>query len=326
MQINLPRGIPVYEKVPASQFKPPTVLNMLRTDRHTGYAHYAFREYCAVAIFESGKLVGVVGEDGARRKVTGLDALRLLFDQVIVETGQLDVYSLGSDVAYGINALLNGNPLSIGQELRLLDVRRLFGNLRAQAFNGCVRVYTSDQTSLIFFRNGLAIGYFHDGASEIETSPEDFQRVAGLSGAMLDVLATSGPSADGIDDFFEIINIPALWESVGRSRAAELDKRSRDHEEKAREMLREALIITKRELEGLATAHAGKAGRAIVEKELSGVELESFLRNPNAADATFERIERSAKLLLGSAKATDLTSRMRGVIANRASRLRAFLN
>lgn len=326
MEMKLPKGSPVHEKLPSSQFKPTAVLRMLRADRHTGYARYELHDFSAVLLFESGKLIGAVAKNGSSRKLSGLDTLTELFDRVIVESGQLDVYALSSDLTYGLNALLDGEAMYTRQELRLLDVRRLFGSLKAQSFNGCVRVYTSDQTSLIFFRNGKVLGYFHDGSSDLETSPEDFQRVAGLGGAMLDVLEMSESGRGGVPDLFEIVNVDALWDAVSRRHADEISARSREMKEKARAALREAATATKAELEALAAARAGKAGRTLIEKELAGLDLEQALKNPNAADTTLGRIEVAARLLIGSNKAAELTATMRSIITGRASKLRPILD
>ena len=71
-----------------------------------------------------------------------------------------------------ITALLHGDVLYQGQELKLLDIRTLHGKLKEDQINGCLRIYTADRIALIFYRGGNAVGFFHDGSTEIETTAD----------------------------------------------------------------------------------------------------------------------------------------------------------
>ena len=50
----------------------------------------------------------------------------------------------------------------------------LYEVITEDQINGCLRIYTSDRIALIFYRGGNAVGFFHDGSTEIETTSYNF--------------------------------------------------------------------------------------------------------------------------------------------------------
>ena len=168
--ILLPRGNAVKEKIDPSKVNFPEALKKLKDGGFTGYLRFETGAGTGIFIFNRGRLISALF-DGAERLV-GAEALRRIFSASLASRATLDIYRLSGDLSMSIHALLHGDVLYQGQELKLLDIRSLLGKLKEDQVSGCLRIYTDERIALIFYREGHAVGFFHDGSTEIETTAD----------------------------------------------------------------------------------------------------------------------------------------------------------
>ena len=185
----LPKANPLYEHISAQKVIIPDVLEKLGKGGFTGYLSYSSATFESYCIFAKGKLICVISTEPGREK-TGFEAISALFDKIITTGGEINVYRMTSDLAMCAHALVLGTKLFNGNEVRQVDIKEMMTRLKNQGLNGVVHFYTSERYAMIFYMNGQPIGFYHDGAKAIETSPEESRKIAALPGARLDVCAT----------------------------------------------------------------------------------------------------------------------------------------
>jgi len=177
----LPKGNPLYENIPAAKIKLPDMLEKLKTGNFTGYLNFSFPTSVGILFFESGKLISALLERGTTRQ-TGFEAMAGLCNNIMADGGSLNVYRLSKDLTMGLHALLHGEMLYRGQEVKLIDIKGLLEKVKAQRLNGCLRIYTEDRSALIFYKEGSPLGFFHDGTQDIDTSATESQKIARFTG------------------------------------------------------------------------------------------------------------------------------------------------
>jgi hypothetical protein len=204
------------------------------------------------------------------------------------------------------------------QELKLIDIKGLLEKLKAQRLNGCLRIYTTDRTALIFYKEGAPLGFFHDGSAGIETSASESQKIAGLPGAKLDVLATK--SADELMhyDLLEMVNVPKLWESTSTRYAVERDKIRKEADSVEQYHVQQSLTELEGDLKDVAIAYLGKMGGVLFEKELNERGGRQALLDPERVQDLLAAVERGAKLLTSISKTKEMLETMKHEIADRA--------
>jgi len=305
--VLLPKGNPVKENVNPGKINLPAALEKLQTGKFCGYLRFDFADGTGVIIFENGRLISALFE-GSTQRLIAYDAIATIFEKSLEGNGQLNVYRLAPELALSVHALLHGDVLYKGQELKLIDIKSLLGRLKEMAMSGCLRIYTGDRVALIFYRDGSPLGFFHDGSTEIETTADTSMSVARLPGAKIDVLTTKG--GEGIlADLMKSADLAALWNKA----QVELARRSRTVEEEtsrargAREKeLRQNLLAM---LKTVSLQHLGKIGGSLVEKEfeknLSGSLDEASLM------VFYDRLGKAAKLVAGASKINSMLDEMK---------------
>jgi hypothetical protein len=314
--ILLPRGTPLYENVAAAKVKLPEMLAKLREAAFTGYLKFAFPAADGVLFFEEGKLISALLQQGEKR-LGGFEALAEVCSQMLADGGSLNVYRLTKDLVMGLHALLHGDVLYRAQEIKLIDIKGLLEKLKAQRLNGCLRIYTADRTAIIFYKGGAPLGFFHDGSHDIETSASESQKIAGLPGAKVDVLATK--SADELMhfDLLEMVNVDKLWESSLNRHRAILESLRREGEEQGQKESEAALAALEEDLKEVAAAYLGKIGRALVDKEVVQQGGRAAFLDKGRVDALLAGVERGAKLLASVSKVHEMIAMMRSEIRSR---------
>jgi hypothetical protein len=312
----LPKGNPLYENIPATKVNLPELLGKLKSGGFTGYARFTFPASSCVLFFEAGKLISAKLEQSGSG-LTGFEAIATICTQIFAGGGSLDVYRLSKDLTMGLHALLHGEVLYRAQELRLIDVKGLLEKLKAQSLNGCLRIYTADRTALIFYKDGAPLGFFHDGAVDIETSASESQKIAGLPGAKIDVLATK--SADELMhyDLLEMVNVNKLWESSFAHHIAEREKLKKEIEERENKQRDLKLRELEDDLKEVAVAYLGKVARNLIDKELSDRGGRICLINEAATREFLAGVEKAAKLLTSASKIKEMLDTMKSEITNR---------
>lgn len=311
--ILLPRGTPLKQNVDPGRVNLPDALRKLQAGNFTGYLRFDCQQGTGIVMFEKGRLISALFE-AERERLIAYDALARIFDQSLQGGANLDIYRLSNELAMSIHALLHGNVLYRGQELKLIDIRSLLGKMKDERISGCLRIYTDDHIALIFYRNGSPLGFFHDGSVEIETSADTSLSVARLPGAKVDVLTAKGSEELVLADLMESADLGALWkkaqEVVSRQKRAMQEETVRSKEQKERDRRQKVLSF----LQGTAERHIGRIGGSLVEKEFEKVVNGTV--SEVALSGFYDNLGKSAKLVAGPSKVNDMLEEMKKGVKN----------
>lgn len=318
----LPKGTPLFENLAASKLKLPEVLSKLSTGSFTGYASFVFQSSTAILVFEAGKLVSALLEEQNGQRRTGFEAISSLVELMITTgSGTLNVYKLSKDLTMCIHALLQGEILYKAQELKLIDIKTLLEKIKADQMNGCLRIYTVDRSAIIFYKDGNPLGFFHDGSHDIETSSTESQKIAGLPGAKIDLYSTHGIEELMGIDLLEVVNIQRIWDTAISLNQSEIDKTSKEREERDRKLAALKLVDLEEQLKVIVTEYVGKVGRGVVDKELAEQGGNACLMDEAKVASFFAGVERSAKLLISATSIKAMMTKLSSVIGTAKSDL-----
>lgn len=304
--IILPRGNPVKEKIDPGRINLPDALRKLHSGAFTGYLRFDAPQATGIIIFEQGRMISALCEEVGNRQIAGAALVRL-FARSLAGGTTLDIYRLSSDLALSIHALLHGHLLYSGQEIKLIDIKALLGQMKEEQLSGCLRIYTQEHIALIFYRQGTPLGFFHDGSTDLETTADTSMSVARLPGAKIDVLTTTTAEEQVLVDLLESTDISRIWnrevEKIAsqRQQSAAAEQRTQASIEKER---REKLLQL---LQAAAEAQLGKIGVSLVEKELDKVST----LNDATLEPFYAAIARSAKLVAGPSRIELMLADMR---------------
>jgi chemotaxis signal transduction protein len=307
--ILLPRGNPVKEKIDPGRINLPDALRKLRSGSFSGYLRFDAASATGIIIFEQGRLISALYEEGESRQIA-VAALARIFALSLEGGTNLDIFRLSSDLALSIYTLLHGHLLYRGQEIKLIDIKALLGQMKAEQLSGCLRIYTQEHIALIFYRQGNPLGFFHDGSTDLETTADTSMSVARLPGAKIDVLTTTADEEEVLVDLLESVDISKLWNSEvekiasQRLQSAEAEQRSKvSQENERRDKLLQLFCAA-------AVAQLGKIGVSLVEKEFEKV---SALNDGTLAQF-YAAIARSAKLVAGPSRIELMLADMRHAV------------
>jgi hypothetical protein len=209
----LPRGNPMFENLGTSKLKLPEIVAKLSSREFTGYASFVFQSSTAILVIEGGKLINVLLEDVTGQRQNGFEALSTLSDLMVnSKNGVMNVYKLSSALTMCIHALLQGEIRYKAQELELIDIKILLKKIKDDHMNGCLCIYTEERSTMIFYRDGNPLGFFHDGSYDIETSSTESQKIAGIPGAKIDLYSTQHIEKLPVTDLQEVANIQKIWD------------------------------------------------------------------------------------------------------------------
>jgi hypothetical protein len=305
--ILLPRGNPVKEKIDPGKINLPEALRKLQSGTFTGYLRFETKTGTGVVIFEAGSLISALFEwarDGER--LVNEAAFERIFEQSLAGGATLDIYRLSTELARSIHALLHGEVLYKGQDLKLIDIKALLAKLKQDQMSGCLRIYTREHVALIFYRDGNPLGFFHDGSTDIETTAGHSMSVAREPGAKIDVLLATNNGEGGAVNLLQTIDLLSVWQKIQdgvvRQRRTQVEEANRSKEVVEKDRQQKVLAL----LRGTAEKHIGKIGISLVEKEFDkGV--------PLGADTLFgfyERLAKAAKLVAGPSAVKTMVEEM----------------
>lgn len=295
----LPKGSPLFENLAVSKLKLPDVLLKLGNGSFTGYASFVFQSNTGILVFEAGKLVSVLveGQNGSRE--SGFQALSALAELMVsTGSGALNVYKLSKDLTMCIHALLEGETLYKAQDLKLIDINALLKKIKDDQMNGCLRIYTDEHSAMIFYKNGNPLGFFHDGASDIETSPAESQKIAGLPGAKIDLFSTKSAEELMGTNLLEVTNIQKIWDTCVALHKSAIEKTNIERQDRDKKAVSLQLAELEEKVKLVVGEYVGKVGRGIVDKELSDNGGNSCLIDSDSAEKFMKGVERAAKLLV----------------------------
>lgn len=310
--ILLPRGNPVREKVNPGKINMPDALGKLQKSGFTGYLRFEAAAGTGVIIFSSGKLISALYEEKNDRLIA-YDAIARIFELSLAGLLILDIYKLSGELAMSIHALLHGNTLYKGQELKLIDIKALLGKLKVDKMSGCLRIYTDEKIALIFYKDGNPLGFFHDGSTDIETKADESMSVAKLPGAKVDVLSSGGADEIDLADLMASADLSSLWkkaqEILVKDKQSKQQAVSRDKEL----LQKDRRIKLQSMLRGAAEKHIGKIGVQLIDKEME----KHIPENADWTEAMFNRLldelSRAAKMVAGPSAIKSMVEDMKKV-------------
>ena len=314
----LPKGTPLYENIAAAKIKLPEMLDKLKSGGFTGYLNFLFPSSNGILFYEGGKLISALHER-EKTRLSGFEAIAELCNQILSGGGSLSVYRLSKDLVMGLHALLHGEVLYKGQELKLIDIKGLLEKMKVCQLNGCLRIYTEDRSALIFYKEGAPLGFFHDGSNDIETSASESQKIAGLPGAKIDVLSTKSADELMLYDLLEMVNIGKIWESNKIRHAAQMEQLTREAQERDSKQQDEMLRELEDDLKEVAVAYMGKVGRTLVDKELNEQGGRNALLDTDKVAKFLSGVEKSSKLLTSLSKLKEMSDLMKNEILARVN-------
>jgi hypothetical protein len=259
-----------------------------------------------------------------------------MFDKIISCGGEINVYRMTTDLAMCAHALVLGKKLFDGDEVRQVDIKSMLARLKSQDMNGVVHFYTPDRYAMMFYKNGLPIGFYHDGSRAIETSPEESRKVAALPGARLEVRATKPIEELMNFDLLQMVNLGKLWESaVSRHtttpnttapirvtpvkekepapRSIEVLQQTATPPESSDEKLAELVD----DLQEVAMAYLSREGRILIEKRIAEAGGQMVLMDNEKTEKMLLLIEEEARVIDSHARIDEMIDLMRSEIAGR---------
>jgi len=307
--IYLPRGIPVREKINPARINLPEAMEKLRVGTFTGYLRFDSTPGNGVIIFEKGKLISALylSNDEAERLIA-YDAIARIFEVSIAGHAILNIFRFTPELALGIHALLHGRYVYKGQNLKRVDIPALLEKIKEQQINGCLRIYGKEKVALIFYDHGNALGFFHDGGTEIEIEADLSKSVALLPDAKIDLLETQNSTDMVLADLMGSADLGPIWQ---RARKVLLEDRRKKEEELVhsleaeQEMRRQRILAT---LKTIAGVHIGKFGISQVEKAFNQVGPEVTQQE---LSAFYIDLQKLASLVAGPKKISAMLEEMK---------------
>ena len=334
----LPKANPLYEQISADKVIIPDILEKLGKGSFTGYlSHTApgFESYC---IFAKGKLICAFSSEADKDK-TGFEAITQMFDKIFSSGGEINVYRMTADLAMCAHALVLGTKLFNGDEVRQVDIKSMLARIKGQDLNGVVHFYTTDRYAMMFYSNGLPIGFYHDGSRAIETSPDESRKVAALPGARLEVSSTKPIEELMHYDLLQMVNLGKLWEA---SSSRQAPSQTRDTVAPSTEAPPEPTDIPAAptsnaaaqpvgtpkhsdeklaelvdDLQEVAMAYLSREGRLLIEKRIAEAGGQTVLLDSDKTEQMLLLIEEESKVIDSHARIDEMIDLMRSEIAGR---------
>lgn len=312
----LPKANPLYEKISANNIVVSDVLEKLGSGGFTGYINHSAPGFGFWGIYAKGKLLcAVSNHDGVDK--TGFEAIVLLFDKVISVGGEINVYRMTADLAVCAHALALGGRLLDGEEVRQVDIKGVLARLKGQGTNGVVRFYTSERSAMIFYKDGLPFGFYHDGASSIESTSEESLKIAALPGARVEICSTK-PLEELIQyDLLQMVNLQKLWESASSRSAVSHRKDAPPARSSISTISEQKLLDLVDDISEIASAYLSRAGRVIVETRIKEHGGPVQLLDEAKRALFIARIEADAMAADSNARIVEMMDLMKSEIAGR---------
>lgn len=313
----LPKANPLYEKLSAKKISIPDFLEKLGNGSFTGYVHHSALNLEFYGIYAKGKLLCAHSSDGTMEK-SGFEAIVLLFDAAISTGGEINVYRMTVDLAVCAHAQILGTRLLNGEDVRQVDIKGVLSRLKGQNINGVVRFYTADRSALMFYKDGLPIGFYHDDAASIESSPDESRKIAALPGARIEICTTKTLEELLQYDLLQMVNLQKLWEAALTRSAAARPKAPVPVATAAIPIVEEKkLLELVDDISEVASAYLSRAGRDIVEKRIKEQGGPSLLLDQVKRTNFLAQVEADATTTDSNARISEMIDLMKSEIAGR---------
>ncbi len=330
MLLSLPRPNPLYENIPTSSIHLPDTLKKMGTGGFTGYLGYGAANAEGYLVFIRGALISILLLEGSSRK-TGFEGITALFQHLHSEPGTLNVYRMTAEVAMCTQALLHGSIIVQAEPVASADLKALLGRMKEQALNGTVLFRAAERSGMIFYKEGVPVGFYHDGAKEVLTSPSETQKIAALYGAVVEVCSTPPLEELLHHNFLETLNIERLWQAsqsraTGSQRqppppaappAPETTAASAQEPQTNAVPQTDQLPELVEDLQEIAKAYLGRPGAALLDSLLQNCGGQHALLQTERTDAILADLAAQSLQLDPYARVEEMVELMRSEIAAR---------
>jgi hypothetical protein len=177
---------------------------------------------------------------------------------------------------------------------------------------------------MMFYKDGLPIGFYHDGIKEIETSPDETRKIAALPGARVEIRSTKTIEELMLYDLLQMVNLHKLWEAADAKRNSIQPRTGTSPESSVSlpsiatlEQGNEKLTELVDDLKEVAMAYLSREGRILIEKCFSEAGGSSILLDVDKSEALLIRIEDEARIIDSHARIEEMVDLMRSEIAGR---------
>ncbi len=307
--IRLPRGIPVRQNVNPARINLPEAMGKLRVGDFSGYLHFVSGHGDGLVLFQSGHLISAFFVDPEEStRLIAYDAIARIFQVSIRGYAILNIYRLSSELVPYLHALLHGRYLQQGKALEDFNVRSLLDYLKENGTTACLRVYSQERCTLIFYDQGYPLGFFHDGAKDLEAGADLSSSVASDAGALLDIVEVQSADNLVLADLMASADLRPIWQRTRKILLDEQNQKEREMVTSAQqhdERRRQYLLNT---LKTIGGTYLGNFGAAQVEKAFSVVgsgitqaDMEQF----------FLELQRTGRLVASQSKINRMIEEMR---------------
>lgn len=312
----LPKINPLYEKISTSKVVFPEILEKLGKGEFTGYLNFSSSDFDSYCLFAGGRLLCAV-TSGFGRSKSGFEAIALMFDKVLAAGGEINVYRMTSELAMCTHALMAGTLLFDGDEVRQVDIKGVLARMKSQNLNGVVLFYTAGRYAMMFYKDGLPVGFYHDGSIAVDSSPDEPRRVAALPGARIKVFSTKSMEELICYDLLQMVNLPKLWESAGQRRAA-LEQKEQPASSSAAAVHSEVnLDELVGDLTELAGAYLSRPGREIIARRLNEGGGPALMQSKDKFEHFLSLVESDARTVDDQARIEEMIMLMRSEVEGR---------
>ncbi len=307
--ILLPKGSPVKERVNPARVNLPEAMEKLVESGFSGYLRFDSPIGTGIILFTDGHLISALMQEvDVEGQVIAYDAITRIFEISILGNAVLNIYRLVPEVAMSIHALLHGEYIYQGQDINLIDITALLGQITRDRLTGCLRIYAENRVTLIFYEYGNALGFLHEGSIELETTAEISMSVASIPGAKLDLLSTATYEGTKMADLMASADLGPMWAKARNRLISERQQRDANSGE-----LSDAELAARRErfyalMRGVAERHIGQFGVTQVEKAFKKI---SPLMSDSEIDHFFTDFTRLAQMVAAYTKVKEMLDEMR---------------
>jgi len=313
----LPKANPLNERIPAGKIAIPDAFEKLVNGAFTGYFSHTAPGFEASCIFSSGKLICVTCTENGT-DTSGLKAITRMFDKILSAGGEISVYRMTSDLAMCSHALLQGTNIFHSEDIRQVDLKGMLAQFKNAELNGAVLFSTSERHAMIFFKTGQPIGFYHDGATAIEASPDESRKVAALPGARMDVFATKPLEKLIRYDLLSMINLRGEWEVAGiRFRESGSPPPAPQNDAATNDQIQKKLAELVEDLQDVAMAYLSKEGGSIIGNRLQEAGGSAILFDAEKTVAFLKNVADDAAKIDTPDHVEEMISLMNSEIAGR---------
>ncbi len=310
--IRLPKGLPVRQNVNPARINLPEAMGKLRGGDFSGYLLFSSEQGDGVVLFQAGHLISAffVTPDQKLRLIA-YDAIARIFETSIRGFATLNIYRVSSDLVPYVHSLLHGRYLQQGKELQHFNVRSLLDYIKENGTTACLRVYSAERCSLIFFDEGYPLGFFHDKGNELESAADLKQSVALDSDSRIDILEVQSVDQLVLADLMASADLHPIWQRARQILLDEQNSKEREIVNQSQQQSQRHKQYVLNTLKTIAGTYLGTFGASQVEKAFSSIggvvglqEMEQF----------YAELQRLARLVASQSKISEMLNEMRAQV------------